>query len=46
MEFCCGGDLKYHLFEWKRFDEDKVRFYIAETICAINYLHRLGIIYR
>lgn len=26
--------------------EDITQFYIAESICAINYIHRLGFIHR
>ena len=46
MEFCCGGDLKFHLDKEKRFPIPKVRFYLAEMISAIQYLHKLGFIYR
>ena len=28
------------------FDEKVVRFYIAELICAVDYLHELDIIHR
>lgn len=30
----------------KRLSEDEARFYIAEVILALEYLHSLGIIYR
>ncbi|PKU81626.1 protein kinase G11A-like [Dendrobium catenatum] len=47
-EFCPGGDL--HLLRQrqpgKRFDEHAVRFYAAELVVALEYLHVLGIIYR
>lgn len=26
--------------------EDMTQFYIAESICAINYIHQLGFIHR
>jgi len=30
----------------KRFDEKKTKFYAAEIVLAIEYLHSLNIIYR
>ncbi|XP_065878050.1 protein kinase PVPK-1-like isoform X2 [Euphorbia lathyris] len=48
MEFCPGGDLhslrqKQH---GKYFPEHAARFYVAEVLLALEYLHMLGIIYR
>lgn len=48
MEFCSGGDL--HGFRQrqplKRFSEAASRFYAAEILLALEYLHMLGIVYR
>lgn len=48
MEFCPGGDL--HTLRQrqpgKRFCEQAVKFYVAEILLAMEYLHMLGIIYR
>ncbi|KAH7442954.1 hypothetical protein KP509_02G009700 [Ceratopteris richardii] len=48
MEFCPGGDL--HLLRQlqpnKRFSENAVRFYAAEVLLAIEYLHMMGVVYR
>jgi len=48
MEFCSGGDL--HSFRqqqpWKRFSESASRFYAAEILLALEYLHMMGIVYR
>uniref|UniRef100_A0A1J3J5Q2 non-specific serine/threonine protein kinase n=1 Tax=Noccaea caerulescens TaxID=107243 RepID=A0A1J3J5Q2_NOCCA len=48
MEFCPGGDL--HSLRQKQpgkyFPEHAVRFYVAEVLLAMEYLHMLGIIYR
>ncbi|XP_031102829.1 serine/threonine-protein kinase D6PKL2-like [Ipomoea triloba] len=48
MEFCPGGDL--HTLRQrqpgKHFSEQAVRFYVAEVLLALEYLHMLGIIYR
>uniref|UniRef100_M4E932 non-specific serine/threonine protein kinase n=1 Tax=Brassica campestris TaxID=3711 RepID=M4E932_BRACM len=48
MEFCPGGDL--HSLRQKQpgkyFPEHAARFYVAEVLLAMEYLHMLGIIYR
>ncbi|KAF0913826.1 hypothetical protein E2562_024912 [Oryza meyeriana var. granulata] len=48
MEFCPGGDL--HTLRQrqpgKHFSEQAAKFYVAEVLLALEYLHMLGIIYR
>ncbi len=34
-----GGELFQHLKKMKRLSEDRSKFYIAEIILAISYLH-------
>jgi len=46
MDFINGGELFHHLSKEKRFPEERVRFYAAEIILAMSYLHQQGIIYR
>ncbi|XP_019417957.1 PREDICTED: protein kinase PINOID [Lupinus angustifolius] len=48
MEFCSGGDLHSlrHKHPHKRFPLNSARFYAAEVLVALEYLHMLGIIYR
>ena len=46
MEFVQGGELFFHLHRETRFDDEKTRFYIAELILALNFLHKNKIIYR
>lgn len=51
MEFAIGGDLYYHLnreVKQKKvgFDENRSRFYGAEIIMALGYLHDNNIVYR
>ncbi|XXG65994.1 hypothetical protein AAC387_Pa05g3559 [Persea americana] len=48
MEFCSGGDLHTlrHKQQRKRFSLSSARFYAAEVLLALEYLHMLGIIYR
>ncbi|PNF15781.1 hypothetical protein B7P43_G10419 [Cryptotermes secundus] len=45
LDYICGGDLLNHSYG-RKLSEDVVRFYISETILALEYLHRLGIIHR
>lgn len=48
MEFCDGGEL-YGLLNSqpkKRLKEAHVRFYVAEVLLALQYLHLLGYVYR
>ena len=46
MEFVQGGELLYHLKKHIRFDDERTKFYIAELILALDYLHQNNIIYR
>jgi RAC serine/threonine-protein kinase len=51
MEFAIGGDLYYHLnreVKQKKvgFDENRSRFYGAEIVMALGYLHDNNIVYR
>lgn len=48
MEYCPGGDL--HVLRQRQpgrnFPEPSARFYVAEVLLALEYLHMLGVIYR
>jgi serum/glucocorticoid-regulated kinase 2 len=46
LDYVRGGELFYHLRRAGKFPEDKARFYIAEVILALDFLHRHNIIYR
>ena len=46
MEYLNGGDLMFHIQQASRFDEARSRFYSAEIICGLQFLHGLGIVYR
>ncbi|XP_074359005.1 serine/threonine-protein kinase OXI1-like [Apium graveolens] len=48
IDYCPGGDLhslRMKLTE-KMFSDDVIRFYAAEQVLALEYLHGLGIVYR
>jgi len=47
MDFCQGGDLASYLQRHKKLDESATRFYAAEVILALQYIHEeLEIIHR
>ncbi|OEL35670.1 Protein kinase PINOID [Dichanthelium oligosanthes] len=48
MEFCPGGDLHSlrHRMPSRRFPLPSARFYAAEVLLALEYLHMMGIVYR
>ena len=41
-----GGELFFHLRRSYKFNEERCKFYAAELILAIEYLHSKDIIYR
>lgn len=45
-DFMIGGELFTHLRKAFKFNEDRAKFYAAELVLAIEYLHGKGIIYR
>ncbi|RCN45734.1 hypothetical protein ANCCAN_08234 [Ancylostoma caninum] len=46
MEFANGGELFTHLQKSGTFSESRSRFYGAEIVLALGYLHSLSIVYR
>ena len=46
LDLCTGGDLAYHLSQSEIFEEEETRFFIAEVLLAIEYIHSLDVIYR
>jgi serine/threonine protein kinase len=46
LDYCAGGELFFHLGKEGRFSEHRARFYAAEIILALSYVHSLDIIYR
>jgi len=46
LDYCAGGELFFHLQKIGKFVESTARFYTAEIVLAISYVHSLGIIYR
>lgn len=46
LDFCPGGELFFHLRNLGRLTEDQARFYFAEILLGLEYLHQRDIIYR
>ncbi|KAK7301044.1 hypothetical protein RJT34_11900 [Clitoria ternatea] len=46
LDFINGGHLFFQLYHQGLFREDLARFYAAEIICAVSYLHANGIMHR
>jgi serine/threonine protein kinase len=45
LDYCSGGDMSFHLSR-ELFEEDEAKFFIAELVLAIEFLHGHDIIYR
>lgn len=46
MDYVSGGELFTHLYNREHFNEEEAKFYTAEVAIALDFLHKLGIIYR
>lgn len=46
FEYVIGGEIFSHLRKAGKFPNDVAKFYIAEIVLAIEYLHTLDIVYR
>jgi serine/threonine protein kinase len=46
LDYCSGGELFFHLGKVGRFPEARAKFYTAQIILALEYIHQKDIIYR
>jgi serine/threonine protein kinase len=46
MDLCAGGELFYLLHQRGRMSEQQAKFYFAEILLGLEYIHSKGIAYR
>ena len=46
MDLLSGGDLRYHIAKKKTFSEQETKFFIANLILSLEYIHNQKIIHR
>ena len=46
MDLCAGGELFYLLHQKGRLPEEIAKFYFAEILLGLEYIHSKGIVYR
>jgi serine/threonine protein kinase len=46
MEYINGGDMFFHIRKAKYFSNERARYYAAEMVLAIEFMHLNGVIYR
>lgn len=46
MDLCGGGELFYLLHQKGRLSERQAKFYFAEILLGLEYIHSKGIVYR
>lgn len=46
MPFICGGDMLTFLTSHRKLNETVCRFYSAQIVCALDYLHTMNVVHR
>ena len=46
MDLLNGGDLRFHISRYRKFSEEQTRFFIANMIYALEYIHENNVIHR
>ena len=46
MDILNGGDLRYHVSRYRKFSEEQTRFFIANMVFALQYIHDNNVIHR
>lgn len=46
MEYVNGGDLFFHIRKARQFTPQRAKFYAAELVLALEFMHQNGVIYR
>jgi len=45
-DYCAGGELYFHIDKVGNFNEGAVKFYAAQMVLALEYLHSMKIVYK
>ena len=46
LDICTGGEIFFHLNNFKRFPEQLAKFYFCEILLGLEYLHSRDVVYR
>ena len=46
MDYLDGGDLRYHIGKRRKFTETETKFFLANMIIGLEYIHKNKIIHR
>ena len=46
MDLLNGGDLRFHISRYRKFSEEQTRFFIANMVYALEYIHDNNVIHR
>lgn len=46
LDFLNGGDLRYHISKYRKFSEEQTKFFIANILCGLEYIHSQCILHR
>jgi serine/threonine protein kinase len=46
MDLCTGGEVFFHLNRFRQFTDEHARFYFAEILLGLEYLHSKNVVYR
>ena len=39
MDYLAGGDLRYHICRYRKFEEETTRFFVACLVAGLEYVH-------
>ena len=46
MDLLTGGDLRFHICRYRKFTEEQTKFFIANMVAALEFVHSKNIIHR